>query len=390
MLPNQLAARAWWGPRVLFGDEARRLMRVRELSLREVARRTHIDDGHLSRVLLGTRPIKLDLARRLDDVLGAGGRLAGLAGQLSLDEHAERLEAMTLRPAHVDPQVTGGFATALAAQRRLEDLIGSEPLVAPTVAQTEVITTLAREARGSGRDQFSDMAGQWCQFAAWLAADSGRHHDALVWYHRCAELAEEAHNPSLVATALSMKGHLAWTIGNTGAMIGLSQAALAVPGASPGVRAMAAQQAARGHAITGEQRLVDPQLDQAIALADQAGSDEPEWSYFFDSGMLTMQRGLAHLLAGRGDAADLLDAGLRAMPSHVADAPWAAWYRVHLADAHAQAGNPEAAAAAARHAAMIAHRANVTRLLAELCRLRRALTRRWPDVPEVAELRHHI
>jgi hypothetical protein len=39
---------------------------------------------------------------------------------------------------------------------------------------------------------------------------------------------------------------------------------------------------------------------------------------------------------------------------------------------------------------MIAHEANVTRLLAELRRLRRDLTRRWHDVPEITELRYHI
>ncbi len=313
----------------------------------------------------------------------------GRAGHLLLSaEAAERLETMARRPSVVDRQVVSACAASLAAQRRLEDSIGAAPLVKATTSQATLIATLVRQARGPGRADLADVAGQWAQFTAWLHADTGLFREALAWYERCGQLADEAGNPSLAATALSMKGHLAWMTGDTQAMIGLSHAAAAVSGASPGMVAMARQQAARGHAIAGEADRVDPLLDQARVLAERAAREpdgEPAWSYFYDPHVLEMQRGLAHLLAGKPDAADLLTCGLVALGAD-ADASWSVWYRLHQAEACQLIGEPEAAADAVRHAAATARRLGSVRLDAALRRLRRDLIRHWPDVPVITSL----
>jgi transcriptional regulator with XRE-family HTH domain len=82
-----------------FGDEVRRLLAERGMSLRELARRSHYDDGHLSKVLSGRKRATAELGLRLDDILGADGILAALAdsppipaGVLDADDEIAALE----------------------------------------------------------------------------------------------------------------------------------------------------------------------------------------------------------------------------------------------------------------------------------------------------------
>lgn len=136
-------------------------------------------------------------------------------------------------------------------------------------------------------------------------------------------------------------------------MIGLSHAAQR-DGTSPGIRALAAQQEARGHAITGDAEMTERMLDKAhlltLAAAEHPDS-EPPWIYFFNPDYLGMQRARAHLyLPGRAEAAaELLAAGLAALPAAVRRSEWVAWYVADLADAYRLLGeHDEAEKAVAR------------------------------------------
>jgi transcriptional regulator with XRE-family HTH domain len=63
-----------------FGEKMITLMDQRGLSLREVARRLPCSPAHLSKLAHGGSGASEQLAARLDEVLGAGGDLAALAG----------------------------------------------------------------------------------------------------------------------------------------------------------------------------------------------------------------------------------------------------------------------------------------------------------------------
>jgi transcriptional regulator with XRE-family HTH domain len=87
------------------GSELRRLLAERGMSLRDLARHVPCDSGNLSKIARGQKRPSPELAARLDEVLGAGGRLAALApagapGALSTDldliELARRAEASDL------------------------------------------------------------------------------------------------------------------------------------------------------------------------------------------------------------------------------------------------------------------------------------------------------
>jgi transcriptional regulator with XRE-family HTH domain len=261
------------------------------------------------------------------------------------DVDREYLDSVTVcGGSRVDAGVVGALGLVLAGQRRLEDLAGASALLDPVTGQLSVVEGLLSAARGDGRDDVVRMGAQWAQFAAWLHEATGRNDAAVRLYDRALRWAVEVDDTSMVSTALNMQGHVAWSAGRVGQMLSLSRAAQRDRRASPRVRAIAAQQEARGLAITGDGEGTRRKLDEAIALADVAGSspdDEPPWTYFHGVGHLTLQRGLAYRLLGRryeldGDhvaagrwyqrAGELFEAGLNELPADLRGAEWVGRY----------------------------------------------------------------
>jgi tetratricopeptide (TPR) repeat protein len=378
-----------------FGEEIRRLMAERRVGLRELARQVSYDPGYLSKVVNGRKPVSGDLGRRLDVALDAGGVLAafaampGLNGSFSPDDE-ERLILAARHPERIDRNVVGSLAAVLAAERRLEDQVGSAAMLKPVTAQLDVVGELAAEARAPLRGQVLGVAGQYAQFAGWLNANTERLARARTCYDRALEWAAECGDANMTATALNMKGHVAWLSGKVGPMIGLSQAAQASKDISTGVRALAAQQEARGHALAGDGDDADRKLDEAVSLVSRAAGhpeDEPPWIYFFSPAYLALQRGLAYLYLGRyPQAVESLTAGLAAMPPEAGQSEYIAGYLGRLAAAHAQSGELEQACVVAAQAIMIARQTGSSRLTAQLSRLRAQFAARWPGSPAIAEL----
>jgi transcriptional regulator with XRE-family HTH domain len=206
-----MARRTLVDPR--FGARLRELRKARGLSLRELAARTHFGKSTLSELESGTTSPSEDTAQRLDNALEAGGeltRMVYLTNGEMLDA-ADRLAYVTKAPRGIDIATVDTLADLLAGQRRLEDSIGSAPLVTPVLAQLATVETLVRDAPDSNlKTRLIDIAGQWAQFAAWLSTTTGDRTGGRRLYLQAMEWATEAGNPHMVATALSMRGHLAW------------------------------------------------------------------------------------------------------------------------------------------------------------------------------------
>ncbi|MFI6819790.1 hypothetical protein ACIBJE_02410 [Micromonospora sp. NPDC050187] len=229
----------------------------------------------------------------------------------------------------------------LAAHRRLEDTLGATSLLPTIRTQLDLVTTLVAEAGSALRPQVVDLAAQWAQFGGWLYAASDRRRLAGRWYGTALEWGTEAGNADMIATVLSMRGHLAWSEWRAGPLIALSVAAVRQP-ASPGVRAIATQQQARGHALVGEADPVIDLLDRAVDLSEAASlapDREPPWIYFHSAAYLAMQRGLAYRLIGRNaEAIECLRLGLTGLPEESAGAAWTGPYLLRLAAALADTG----------------------------------------------------
>jgi transcriptional regulator with XRE-family HTH domain len=99
-------------------------MAERRVGLRELARQVSYDPGYLSKVVNGRRAVSRDLARRLDEALGAGGTLAAsratpeLRGTFAYDDD-ERLILAARCPKRLDRGIVRSLAEVLAAEYRL-------------------------------------------------------------------------------------------------------------------------------------------------------------------------------------------------------------------------------------------------------------------------------
>jgi transcriptional regulator with XRE-family HTH domain len=362
-----------------FGSALKRLLDERGMSLRQAARLMHFDASYLSRVINGRQAGSAQLAAALDKLLDADGELTALVppairlARLAPGD-AERLSYVIAKPRRVDAATMDALSAMLDGARRLDDRIGSAPMLASVRAQLRIAEVLAGEARGEVRPTVVDVAAQWAQFYGWLSANTARFGEANTAYDLTIGLATEAGDVSMISTALNMKGFVAWLCRKPGAVIGLSRAAQR-DGASPGVRALAAQQEARGHAIIGDAEMTERKLDDANRLtlaAAEHPEDEPPWIYFFNPDYFGMQRARAYLyLPDRAAAAaDLLISGLAALPPAVRRSEWVAWYVADLANAYDLLGEHDEAQKAAAEVAEIASETSSKRLAARAAELR--------------------
>ncbi len=386
--------------RMGFAEALRALMAERGISVRELARRVPCDKGHVSRLRNGhTRP-SVATAARLDEILGAGGKLARLAAAEPVfngaagPEGAEHLTWTLDNPRRIDRAAVDVLAAVLAAQRRAEDVLGSAAMLGPVTAQLAAVSDLVTEARGPVRPAVVGVAGQWAQFAGWLHASSKRESAAAGLYDRALEWAIEAADVNLVSEVVSMKGHLAWMAGKAGPVIGLSQTAQRDPSAFPGQHAISAAQEARGHAMTGDAVAAERALGRALAKAqDAAGQrgEAPPWLYYHSPAFFELQRGLVYRFLARdpryyGQAVTALRAGHAGLPDDEKSSDWGAVFLYHLAAVHAERGEVEQACAVALDVVRIARQTGSVRLARMLAHLRAGLARRWPNDPAVAAL----
>ncbi len=389
-----------------FAGRLRALMAGRDLSQHALARKVPCSTAHVSLLASGKRQPSAQMARLIDDILGAGGELAALAphpalwrppvpgGEFTPDDE-ERLRLAVARPSRVDAQVPASLATILAGQRELEDRIGSTPMLAPVAAQLRAVEALVTDARGPVRAAVLDVAAQWAQFCGWLHANTDHPAQAAGWFDRTLEWGTETGETALISTALSYKAHLAWIGGDVGPTIGLSAAAQRGDGIPAGMLAYCAGLEARGHAMLGEAAAVGRRLDNAMRHADRAAGhpeDERAWTYWYTPAFFGVQRGLAWLYLGAADpvynrkAIGALAAGVDALDATARASEWGANYLLYLARAHLQDGDADQACAMAGQAAGHARRLGSAALLGMLRRLHTRIARQWPDVPAVAEM----
>lgn len=314
-----------------------------------------------------------------------------LNGALTPDDE-ERFALAARRPARVDVKVIDSLAVILAEQRRLEDAIGSVPVLHVVRAQLQTMAGLVVEARGPLRPRVVEIAAQWAQFAGWLHIAAGDAPAARTALDRAAEHAEEIRDTDMVGTVLSWKGHLAERAGQVGPMIGLSHAARR-DRRGPG-RAYDTFQEARGYALAGDSRAAARLLDEAqeAAASADAAVARPWEYYYLEPGFFALEAGLTCVYLGRidprqnGRAVDELAAGLAALPAGMRGSEWAGEYISHQATAHLQAGDAEAASAAVSEAAATARATSSEALLRRLRGVHERMRAEWPDDPDVVEL----
>ncbi|WBB97886.1 helix-turn-helix transcriptional regulator [Solwaraspora sp. WMMA2080] len=352
------------------------------LSLRDLARIVYSSRSHLHDIEQSRRKPPPELLARLDDALKAGGRLTAMihtpATVLDGDQVARLHHAS--RTNQISAGGIAALADLLAAQRRLDDAVGSGSVLPAAAMQLDVITGLVRDAADANRRALVDVAGQWAQFVGWLYAAVGDAAGAeRTWAAGLAWTAETG-DTDLAATILSFRGYAAEHQGQVGAMISLSQAAQRQPGVHPGQLACSAGQEARGMASCGHRpSAVLGVLDRSAEHATrQFERPVPPWNYFHTGAFFLVQKGVVLLhLADAGHpgyaekAVELLATGLapdRRRPG------WSGAHLCDLGDAHAHIGDRRAAEQAYTEAASVAATTGDDRLAARASAGVRALS----------------
>ncbi|MFG2049919.1 multiprotein-bridging factor 1 family protein [Micromonospora sp. NPDC048935] len=332
-----------------FAAELRRLREARGLSLRQLAAAVNHGKSLVHQLEAGQTKPTVDVAVRLDDALQANGALAALV--IDAPDGGDRLAYVRVRPRRVDRAAADALSDLLGGYRRLEDAVGSGPIMGPVRTHLSTVTDLLREAPQDLLPRIVDVAGQWAQFVGWLSIARGEVRAATVWNARALQWATEAGNTDLIATVLSFQGHHAELRHDLPTMIELSRESRRDETVNTALRAYCAGQEARGLAMAGAATTdVLARLSEASDLSAQA-AEEPlsPWGYWYTPSFFAVQQGSVWRYLGAADsrandrALELLTAGVAGVSEEAGAAEWHGRNLVHLAVAQAQAGDTAAA-----------------------------------------------
>ncbi len=320
-----------------FGQALRRLRLAAGLSQPALARKVHVDQGSVSRYENDRQSPAPNVVHHLDDVLGSGEQLRLLASGntapdvLNLDD-CERLGRVFEHPRRLDGGTVTALAEVLAAQRRLDDVLGPEPLITATLAHMSTASNLVRQVSGPHREALAEVAAEWVQFAGWLHAEARRDQEALRLLAAAEHAADEIGNGALAAQAANFRGYVARQQENWRGVARWFLTEHHTPGASIHQRVGAAAQAAHGVGQLGDLEVARRLLDIADGLLEESGRHPaPRTAYWLSPTFHSLNLGLAHLaLASYDTAADHLGTGLDGLPVDQHDAMWTGEYRKAL------------------------------------------------------------
>jgi hypothetical protein len=184
--------------------------------------------GYLHRLERGEHWPSITVVRTVDTVLGANGALLGIweAADTAVanPDDFERFERALATPRRTDAAVVEHLARVLAEQRLAEDALGPRRLLPPVLVQLKVIEQLVTETRGPVRRELLTVGSHFEQFAAWMFQDSMDPARARRHYDRAMTAAQEIGDADMVTSVLSLKSHLAWSLGDAAGAVGLTQA----------------------------------------------------------------------------------------------------------------------------------------------------------------------
>lgn len=163
---------------------------------------------------------------------------------------------------HLQRQLTGCAAA--------DGSNGPQSALLAVLGVVAVIEQQARQVKPDVRRGLLTVGARGAEFAGWLYRDARSPDLALHWCDRAVEWAQEAGDWPMQGYVLLKKSQAAWDERDGLRMLTLAQASQTGPWTLPArVRAEAAQQEARGLAMTGEAwQHVERKLDAAWTLGD--------------------------------------------------------------------------------------------------------------------------
>lgn len=296
-----------------FGETVRRLRAARAWSLREVARRAHVNPGHLSRIESGQRWPTPAMAAALDGALAADGELVRLATTAVSARHEEVIttddETAAWELARRVSMSDVGAETVLRLESAVDDLAMAYPVTPPAVLAGRVRRHISYVTRLlDGRKTLAEhrrlvVAGGWLSLlGATVDIDLHQRDAAAARLRTAARLAKQADRPELLAWCLETTAWQVLTSRDYRRALALSQAAQRVAPRGGSAYLQATAQEGRAWARLGEKRQTYRVLDRLGRLAGALPVPEhPEHHYRYDPAKAVAYT--ATTLAWVGDAA---------------------------------------------------------------------------------------
>lgn len=337
-------------------------MKERGTGMRALATAVHNDPSYISRVIRGIKPAGPDIARRIDEALGAGGDIIAAASRPGPRQAPEE---------HVAPELADYFASQLASHYQADRYLGPGRLIPVAREQYTLLCDVAASASGTLRAGLWGTAAGFAALLGWLYQDAGSLAESGRWHDVMIERAHRAADDHLIAFSLHCKAMLLADTGDGRGVLDLTGAALRDRSRlAPKVQVLLLQQQAHGHSLTGTPdaaRAAFTLLDEAAAITGLADDGRPWGGQVSTPGYLDTQR--ATICTRLGMAAEALALWNSVIPG-VPPGRDLGVFRARQAQALAVAGEPEQAAEAGALAVAFAVPTGSARMRGELAVLR--------------------
>jgi len=323
---------------------------------------------------------------------------AGLAGTglglrfaaLGLDDLRHITAALNDARRYLDDCVVDQLRQRLARCAASDGDRGAKAALPAALGVVAVIESTARQVQPSVRRGLLAVGAHAAEFTGWLYRDLGTPDFADYWRDRASEWGQEAGDHAMAGYVLLKKSQSAWDERDGLRMLTLAQAVQEGPWPLPAkVRAEAAQQEARGHAmVDGDLDMVERKLDEARRLFAQ---DEPAnataqgnpLAAHYDRSLFAVQTAICYSEAGQPEQA--VEIYQRELSRSVFSRRDHAYFQVLRGQALTAVSEPDEAAGAGAEALSVAIDTGSVRTLNEVLRLRDRL-RTWARRPAVRAL----
>lgn len=351
-----------------FGQELRRLRRLKGLSLGDLSELVHYSKGHLSKIENGRVLPITPLARACDAVLCADGRLVALAltdkrpeipvgaapdspwtlrlnpdgsGLVEIGEAAGPPVTIISAMAGFSTDPVPGFVAVFEEIRRLGRAASPSIVLPMAVTQVHAVTAAARHSTQPIRTDLLRHAARVAEYAGWMAQEAGDDRGAAWWTEHAVTLATAAGDHCMADYALVRKAVLSLYRSDSSAAISSAEHVLAKSATCPRIRWLAALGAAQGYALGSDETKAMRALARAAELWERAQGSGVDAHLGPSSvqGRATLIEAWCHYDLGNLEtAAKFFDAGMTQAPGQ--SARDRARFGTRQALVHAALGDP--------------------------------------------------
>lgn len=362
-----------------------------------------MSSSRVSDIIRGVRGIRgREVVERVADGFGIPGEMIGLprrSWESASGDGGESAALLEIRCAAApledqyrdfDGPAVDFLREQLEVAKHDDGALGARKSLSLVLGLLSAVERRAREVKPSVRRELLSAGADGAEFAGWLYRDIRQPVEAVFWYDRAVEWAQEANDPAMQGYMLLKKSQMAYDDGDAARMVTLAQAGQHGRWRLPArVRAELTQQEALGCAMLGEPfSLVERNLGAARELlADAAVAEPGDLGAYFNEHTLSLRNAVSYTEAGRpGLAADLFG---RIMEAGTLSRRDMGFFNGRRSAALALSGEPDEAARIGRASAEVARAMKSARTLRVLDEVAQTL-RRWRSRPAVREFREAL